>query len=310
MSDSFRNQAPASNATFDDTFDSAVEKKRQGDYEGAIRAYRQCLDQFYADDTQSREVLKAMGKVFYLQGAYPMALACYETFILLFLTPQAIKDYYAMGGDDYLEHMDAQVRFVGAFQDICRHLGHCLNDSSRPQGDKYVADYRNAISGKHYELYQDYEKQCMHVGIDHLCNMMNQIHSMKDVDRLLPNYVRIVMTIDGDKVKNAMADKGRRASQEFHTKAVGVTFNNAQSYIPQLKTGEKLHIERETNNPHDPNAIAIYDKSHHLIGHFSRNVAAELAPKLDAGSHAVVKVSAVTGGGEHNYGVNLHVTVY
>jgi hypothetical protein len=47
--------------------------------------------------------------------------------------------------------------------------------------------------------------------------------------------------------------------------------------------GRPLTLARERDNPHDPNAIAVHAGGQH-IGFVPRELAAELAPQLDAGN--------------------------
>lgn len=51
--------------------------------------------------------------------------------------------------------------------------------------------------------------------------------------------------------------------------------------IPQ--PGDRLHLVREPENPHDPNAIQVWWRNSAMLGHLLRSVAAEVAPLLDAG---------------------------
>jgi HIRAN domain-containing protein len=46
--------------------------------------------------------------------------------------------------------------------------------------------------------------------------------------------------------------------------------------------GSQLALRRDPDNPHDPNAIAVYARDEQ-VGWVPREVAAELAPELDAG---------------------------
>lgn len=94
--------------------------------------------------------------------------------------------------------------------------------------------------------------------------------------------------------------------KSFYSKIVGVTFGDAQSYIKYLQPGQILRVVREPNNPYDNNAIAIYDWMRPL-GHLSRQIAASIAPEIDAGAIYKVTVSEVTGGGEYSYGVNIFI---
>ena len=48
--------------------------------------------------------------------------------------------------------------------------------------------------------------------------------------------------------------------------------------------GAALELRRDQGNPHDPNAIAVHAEGGEQLGWVPRDVAAELAPELDAGS--------------------------
>ena len=52
--------------------------------------------------------------------------------------------------------------------------------------------------------------------------------------------------------------------------------------LEQARLGESLTLRRDPDNPHDPNAIAVHCPAGQL-GWVPREVAAELAPQLDAG---------------------------
>ena len=48
--------------------------------------------------------------------------------------------------------------------------------------------------------------------------------------------------------------------------------------------GARLDLRRDPGNPHDPNAIAVHAEGGEQLGWVPRDVAAELAPELDAGN--------------------------
>jgi hypothetical protein len=58
--------------------------------------------------------------------------------------------------------------------------------------------------------------------------------------------------------------------------------NLAKSVAKQLVRDEALSLVRETENPHDCNAIKVYAKKAHPIGYVPRNIAKELAPLMDS----------------------------
>lgn len=95
----------------------------------------------------------------------------------------------------------------------------------------------------------------------------------------------------------------------FHTKLAGVTFEGRQATLSSLEPGTPLRLARQPENPHDSNAVALFDPHGAQVGFFNRRLAAALAPVLDAGVEYDVEVSDVTGGDEgRSLGVNVLVT--
>ena len=92
----------------------------------------------------------------------------------------------------------------------------------------------------------------------------------------------------------------------FYSKIVGVTFGDVQRYIERLHIGTILTVVREPDNPYDNNAIALYDWRY-CLGHLSRQVAASMAPRIDAGAIYKVTVVEITGGKDRHYGVNIFI---
>jgi single-stranded-DNA-specific exonuclease len=94
----------------------------------------------------------------------------------------------------------------------------------------------------------------------------------------------------------------------FHTKLAGVTFEGRQDVIAALEPGLPLRIDRQPDNPHDPNACALHGPDGRQVGFFNRRLAAVLAPLLDDGLDLDVTVADVTGGGDgESLGVNVLV---
>lgn len=96
--------------------------------------------------------------------------------------------------------------------------------------------------------------------------------------------------------------------EKFYSKIVGVTYGNRQKYVSRLKAGDALMVEREKDNPHDSNAIALY-KDYNMLGYIKKEVAAQLAPIIDSGKSVSVTVSAVTGGSGLSYGANIEIVI-
>lgn len=102
--------------------------------------------------------------------------------------------------------------------------------------------------------------------------------------------------------------------REFYTKVVGTTFDGRDEIIEELyfdgdmDCGQRLVLQRQKNNVHDRNAIAVmHPKSMQQLGFIGRDIAAKLAPVIDLGTECYAEVQAVTGGGMGRYGINIKV---
>jgi len=107
---------------------------------------------------------------------------------------------------------------------------------------------------------------------------------------------------------------GRRATQTFHSKIVGVTHHNSngtsrQKHLKRLSEGQTLRVVRDRDNEYDPNAIAVYDGRRQL-GYLSRDLAEQFASVLDNGGAIECAVSGLTGGDDRNFGCNIRLTIY
>lgn len=104
----------------------------------------------------------------------------------------------------------------------------------------------------------------------------------------------------------------------FFTKLVGVTFDNndgtsRQQFIEDLdaifdmNTKTFLVAKRDTNNPYDDKAVAIYDQKGRQLGYLSRKVNETVAPWMDDGFELLVEIVNVTGGDGSHWGLNIWV---
>jgi hypothetical protein len=76
----------------------------------------------------------------------------------------------------------------------------------------------------------------------------------------------------------------------FNTKLTGVIFGDCQVNIDKWGHADigYFRLEREPDNPHDPNAIGVWFLNDRL-GYLQRSVAKELAPEIDAGKKLTAK---------------------
>lgn len=72
--------------------------------------------------------------------------------------------------------------------------------------------------------------------------------------------------------------------EPIQTKLVGVTFDDCQTDIRKWGCQDigYFRLEREPDNPHDPNAVSVWFLDGRL-GYLQKSVAEKLAPLMDAG---------------------------
>ncbi len=95
-------------------------------------------------------------------------------------------------------------------------------------------------------------------------------------------------------------------ADDFYTKIVGVSFEGRQDTVAGLLPGLALELVREPANDFDPNAIAVRYGAL-ALGYIRREIARRIAPNIDGGQRYAATVGSITGGGERNVGVNIHV---
>lgn len=92
-------------------------------------------------------------------------------------------------------------------------------------------------------------------------------------------------------------------------KVAGVTFEGRQALLAKMVGDEPARIVPEPENPYDPNALAVHVAMHNgtiaHVGYVPRELAREVAPLLD-GEAVMVKIKAITGGCETEYGDMLN----
>lgn len=109
----------------------------------------------------------------------------------------------------------------------------------------------------------------------------------------------------------------RGRTKEFHTKVVGVTHRNSdgtdrQRLLKKCKRRERLVLVRETNNPHDSNAVKVCRSNGGQLGYLSRDVANQIAERLDKGLDVIAEITSLTGGGlifNRTRGCNIKITM-
>jgi len=77
-------------------------------------------------------------------------------------------------------------------------------------------------------------------------------------------------------------DLPRAPKDPIITKIVGVTFENRQIIVKQLRVGEMLELVQEPDNIYDPNAVRVIRQSGEQVGYLNKNIAEEIQWYFDA----------------------------
>lgn len=122
--------------------------------------------------------------------------------------------------------------------------------------------------------------------------------------------VKVLSLVDELFAANLSDNKYRSitACDKFMSKVVGVTFGERQQCVQRLLPGQNLILKRERDNSHDPYAIKVEREDGQEVGYLKASLAHELATVIDAGQCYRCIVTAVTGGGENHYGVNIMIS--
>lgn len=100
----------------------------------------------------------------------------------------------------------------------------------------------------------------------------------------------------------------------FFTKVAGTSHLNEdgssrQIVLRQCYRHERLDLIHDKNNPHDSNAIKVCRRNGQQLGFIKRDIAEELATKIQQGTKCFAMLSKVTGGapGADWFGANIVV---
>ncbi len=105
--------------------------------------------------------------------------------------------------------------------------------------------------------------------------------------------------------------------RSFHSKILGVTAKNEdgssrQRLIKRLRVGTVLMLVRDPGNRYDPNTIEVCTRKGKMLGYLNRDLAEEMSPQIDSGTHVECVVSDLTGGGwlfKRTRGVNIELSI-
>ena len=98
----------------------------------------------------------------------------------------------------------------------------------------------------------------------------------------------------------------------IYSKIVGSTFTDkGQELIKtKIKVGDILNLVRDYKNQHDLNTIQVQDRNINVLGYIQRELAQEIAHRIDTGSFYFAQVVSITGKEGLNVGCNIKIRGY
>ena len=102
--------------------------------------------------------------------------------------------------------------------------------------------------------------------------------------------------------------------RDFHTKVVGVSFNNKdgssrQDIIKSCRSGEEIYL-KPTPSKEFPDAIGVFTKAGKQLGFVNADLAKDLKEKYPTNPMSCA-ISDIHGGeDDKKLGVNLHIVIY
>lgn len=100
---------------------------------------------------------------------------------------------------------------------------------------------------------------------------------------------------NGPKVGNIFDTNFDFATVPETVSLAGVSFEDRQLIIPNLKVGTTIILKRDPYNKHDRYAIKVFDNNGNHIGWIPKEIAAIIGPEIDAGINWKAKLEKVTG---------------
>jgi hypothetical protein len=92
---------------------------------------------------------------------------------------------------------------------------------------------------------------------------------------------------------------------KYTFRVVGDFVGNRSDMIERLTVGEEVVLRCEPDNPVDPNAVAVFDKSRNQLGYLKRDVAIWFVKVVERNPNVVARVHAFTSAGSLIVGVHV-----
>ncbi len=160
--------------------------------------------------------------------------------------------------------------------------------------EAYSEKYKNNIYGSSYQ---------------YIDNLHNEISKLNVEAKKRKDQGKVDRGIIKSNIRYAISSGNKNNLEHFYTKIVGVTYENRQNLIKNIRAGEELFLLQDKDNPYDKSAVAVIDRSGNRLGFLKKELAHRISNNIKNGWKYSVQVSSITGGGTLNYGVNILVTV-
>jgi helicase len=148
-------------------------------------------------------------------------------------------------------------------------------------------DFCLQISGKYPDKplsFSDFIKWVANLSADFIETQLTGTNMRKQ--RLIFEVAKIIPD-------NAALEFYTNSSKELHTNIRGIRFNNRATIASQIKKGDRLSLELESDNPTDPNAVKILFNNQ-TAGYIPRDRAKLVLQEIESGSIEEVTAFSIT----------------
>jgi hypothetical protein len=134
---------------------------------------------------------------------------------------------------------------------------------------------------------------------------MSRTRKMRDVLQRIIDVIDFVddiyrvSSMHNQKNTSPMAENSRYTNYKnvMEIRLTGVSYGNRQEVIGQMSIKDKIHLLRDAGNVYDRNAVAVcLTKNGKQIGYLPRQIAADLAPRMDKGEIFPAEVKSISDG--------------
>ena len=93
-----------------------------------------------------------------------------------------------------------------------------------------------------------------------------------------------------------------------HSPLAGFVYYDGQAVWERMKTGDRMTLTRERENPHDPNAVRL-EWQGRMLGYVPRKDNADLARQMDQGARVEARITELSRAANGRHRISYEISV-